>query len=62
MSLKRDDGGVVYLNGSEVFRSNMPEGVIGSQTRASLADDDGTAFIDELAARLPATRQERRRS
>src|SRR5215211_7805294 len=25
VSLLRDDGGVVYLNGSEIFRSNMPD-------------------------------------
>ena len=30
-----DDGVVVYLNGEELFRFNMPEGVIQSQTRAS---------------------------
>jgi hypothetical protein len=33
--LLRDDGGVVYLNGVEVFRSNMPEGPIDFDTRAS---------------------------
>jgi hypothetical protein len=32
--LLRDDGGVVYLNGREIFRSNMPEGPIGHQTPA----------------------------
>jgi hypothetical protein len=31
----RDDGAVVYLNGTEVFRSNMPEGAITSTTLAS---------------------------
>lgn len=33
--LLRDDGGVVYLNGVEIFRSNMPQGAIGYRTRAS---------------------------
>ncbi|MEO6435622.1 MAG: metallophosphoesterase, partial [Tepidisphaeraceae bacterium] len=33
----RDDGAVVYLNGTEVFRSNMPGGTIGYTTRASTA-------------------------
>ena len=33
--LLRDDGAVVYLNGAEVVRSNMPAGVITYQTRAS---------------------------
>jgi hypothetical protein len=30
-----DDGAVVYVNGSEVFRTNMPAGTIVSTTRAS---------------------------
>ena len=34
LSLLRDDGAVVYLNGSEVLRSNMPLGPIGSRTLA----------------------------
>ncbi|MBI2928644.1 MAG: lamin tail domain-containing protein [Verrucomicrobia bacterium] len=33
--LVRDDGGVVYLNGTEVFRSNMPEDFIDFLTPAS---------------------------
>ncbi|PYI83109.1 MAG: hypothetical protein DME26_15700, partial [Verrucomicrobia bacterium] len=33
--LLRDDGGVVYLNGIEVFRDNMPVGTINYLTRAS---------------------------
>lgn len=35
MWLKRDDGAVVYLNGQEIIRSNMPEGTIAFATRAS---------------------------
>ena len=34
-SLIRDDGAVVYLNGVEVFRSNMPAGAITSATFAA---------------------------
>jgi hypothetical protein len=34
LRLLRDDGAVVYLNGAEVFRSNMPTGLI---TQATLA-------------------------
>jgi hypothetical protein len=37
LALVRDDGAVVYLNGTEVFRSNMPFGTIGYQTPASEA-------------------------
>jgi hypothetical protein len=35
--LLRDDGGVVYLNGREVFRSNMPQGPVDYQTTAPVA-------------------------
>ncbi|MGG6311820.1 PA14 domain-containing protein [Paenibacillus macerans] len=34
-TLIRDDGAVVYLNGEEVFRTNMPSGTITYTTRAS---------------------------
>src|SRR5689334_17263060 len=35
ISILRDDGAVVYLNGREVFRSNMPAGAINYRTLAS---------------------------
>ena len=35
LRLWRDDGAVVYLNGTEVFRTNMPAGTISHATRAS---------------------------
>ena len=35
--LKRDDGAIIYLNGNEVLRSNMPEGTISYDTFASSA-------------------------
>ncbi|TAH37368.1 MAG: hypothetical protein EYC70_10380 [Planctomycetota bacterium] len=37
LRLLRDDGAVVYLNGAEVWRSNMPAGAITSTTLASSA-------------------------
>ena len=37
LNLKRDDGAIVYLNGTEVYRSNMPEGTITDSTLASIA-------------------------
>ena len=43
--LRRDDGAVVYLNGVEVFRSNMPSGTISHGTLAFLAQDDGAAIF-----------------
>jgi hypothetical protein len=36
MRLLRDDGAVVYLNGTEVWRSNMPSTAINYQTLATL--------------------------
>jgi hypothetical protein len=44
LGLLRDDGAVVYLNGQEVVRDNLPAGTIGYQTLASItvggADED----------------------
>lgn len=37
LKVLRDDGAVVYLNGTEVFRTNMPSGPITSKTFASSA-------------------------
>ena len=42
--LKRDDGAVVYLNGTEVARDNLPDGEIDYETLAANADDDGNNF------------------
>ena len=38
--LLQDDGAVVYLNGVEVFRSNMPPGPIGFHTLAATVSPD----------------------
>lgn len=49
--LLRDDGAVVYLNGTEVFRSNMPEGTITFSTLASEVvggGDESTFFEREV--------------
>ncbi len=37
LNLLRDDGAVVYVNGTEVIRSNMPTGTITNTTDASTA-------------------------
>ena len=42
--IKRDDGAVVYLNGSEVGRTSMPGGSITHLTFANAAPDDGQGF------------------
>jgi alkaline phosphatase len=39
LSILRDDGAVVYLNGTEIARYNMPSGEITYQTTASTASD-----------------------
>ncbi len=47
LRLLRDDGAVVYLNGTEVFRSNMPSGAVSGTTPASVAvgGADESAFF-----------------
>jgi hypothetical protein len=42
VDIKRDDGVIVYLNGSEVYRNNLPTGTISSTTLASEATDNGS--------------------
>ena len=51
LRLLRDDGAIVYLNGSEVFRSNMPTGAISSSTLAVAAvpASDENAFYQTAA-------------
>src|ERR1051325_795591 len=48
--LLRDDGGIVYINGVEVFRSNMPEGFVNINTFASttIPNADETRFFPKL--------------
>ena len=45
MSNLVDDGCVIYLNGTEVFRSNMPTGAVSYATLALLAVDDGNGIF-----------------
>ena len=46
-SFKRDDGAVVYLNGEEIFRNNLPTGNILSSTTATagVGGEDETNFL-----------------
>jgi len=44
LRLLRDDGAVVYLNGSEIYRNNMPGGAIGYLTTALGSVADESAF------------------
>ena len=50
----RDDGAVVYINGVEAFRSNMPAGVITDSTLA-LAAINGTDENTYIEFRVPNT-------
>ena len=40
LGLIRDDGAAVYLNGIEIFRSNLPSGTLSAITRASASVGD----------------------
>jgi hypothetical protein len=45
LRVKRDDGIIVYVNGIEVYRNNMPSGAITYSTLANItAFDDGKTF------------------
>lgn len=51
--LQRDDGAVVYLNGAEVWRNNMPAGTITYLTRAAATVSgaaEATWFVNALSA------------
>ena len=50
--LARDDGAVVWLNGRELYRSNMPTNAINYLTLASVSTPDEQTFFPTS---LPAT-------
>ncbi|MEO5895365.1 MAG: metallophosphoesterase [Vicinamibacterales bacterium] len=53
----RDDGAIVYLNGTEIFRSNMPAGAVTSATLATVAvagADESTFFSSLVSPALLA--------
>jgi PKD domain/Bacterial Ig domain/Carboxypeptidase regulatory-like domain len=51
LRLRRDDGAVVYLNGTEVFRDNLPSGLVSWITLASTTVD-GANETNSLDLRL----------
>ena len=53
-NVRRDDGVVVYVNGTEAFRMNMPGGVITYNTYASstVGGSDETTYFQEVTANL----------
>jgi len=52
LRLLRDDGAIVYLNGAEVFRSNMPTGEVAFTTlaAATVGGTEETAFFTNLVS------------
>lgn len=54
LRFKLDDGAVLYLNGEEVLRDNMPTGTVGPETKATTwAADDGQTW---RTVTLPASK------
>lgn len=45
VALLRDDGGAVYLNGTEVFRSNLPQGATYTTLATNALAQDETTFF-----------------
>lgn len=43
--LKQDDGAIVYLNGTEILRQNMPDGPVAFDTSASGSPADESSFV-----------------
>jgi len=52
LSILRDDGAVVYLNGTEVFRTGMPTGTIAFNTLASGQIEDTTYYTASISSAL----------
>jgi hypothetical protein len=52
LKIRRDDGIIVYVNGLEVYRNNMPSGTVSYTTKASstCSDDGSTVFSATLAS------------
>lgn len=60
LTLKRDDGAVVYLNGTEIFRDGVAAGVPGPATQATnsvsgAAENEFLAFAANPALLIPGT-------
>jgi parallel beta-helix repeat protein len=54
LNIRRDDGVVAYLNGTEILRNNMPEGTIDFSTQAlSSISGAGESALNEFLLELP---------
>ena len=47
LKIRYDDGAIVYLNGTEVMRTNMPEGIIQYNTYAIGGSGEDECFLDK---------------
>lgn len=50
--INRDDGAVVYLNGAEIARHNLPSGSVTYQTRATTAVEDAWVTRNNITSNL----------
>lgn len=55
ITMRRDDGAVVYVNGQEVWRTNMPSGAIAYTTFASSAMDGANETADFVSPDIATT-------
>ena len=52
IGLQRDDGAVIYINGNEAGRSQMPDGEVSFDTRASGSRQEDTVFEFNLSREI----------
>jgi predicted phosphodiesterase len=55
ITMMRDDGAIVYINGTEVVRENMPAGVVNYSTLASSTIDEGAEEETAVSFTIPTT-------
>lgn len=53
LSVIADDGVVVYLNGTEIARGNMPTGTLGQNSYATAAPSSATAAANRIVVDVP---------
>jgi MYXO-CTERM domain-containing protein len=54
LRVRHDDGAVIYLNGQEIYRAQMPAGVVGPGTLSAAAVSGGRTYQQAIdRARLP---------
>ncbi|MBC7851606.1 MAG: metallophosphoesterase family protein [Chitinophagaceae bacterium] len=53
LNLIRDDGAIIYVNGVEVARNNMPAGAVTYQTYATAVVEEGTEEATAVSISIP---------